>query len=144
VAINTDGNNPDPSAGLDVKFDNKGLLVPRMTRIQRTAIASPAEDLMVYCTKCGTNGSLSIFTNGSWLTFAPCTVTSPVSGTPAMSPGQIIWNWNSVPDATGYKWNTTDDYASAVEMGTTTTRSETGMICGASYTRYVWAYNSSF
>ena len=61
VAINTDGNNPDTSAGLDVKFDNKGLLVPRMTRIQRTAIASPAEGLMVYCTNCGTNGSLSIF-----------------------------------------------------------------------------------
>ena len=32
VAINTDGNQPEPSAGLDVKFTNKGLLPPRMTQ----------------------------------------------------------------------------------------------------------------
>ena len=28
VGINTDGSAPDPSAGLDVKFNNKGLLPP--------------------------------------------------------------------------------------------------------------------
>jgi trimeric autotransporter adhesin len=50
VGINTDNSNPDPSAMLDVKSTNKGLLVPRMTQAQRTAIVSPAAGLLVYQT----------------------------------------------------------------------------------------------
>jgi hypothetical protein len=48
VGINTDGTTPDNSAILDVKSTNKGMLVPRMTSAQRTAIASPATGLLVY------------------------------------------------------------------------------------------------
>lgn len=36
---------------------------------------------------------------------------SPTSGTNVLSGTQIIWNWNTVPGATGYKWNTTNDYS---------------------------------
>ncbi len=50
VAINTDGTNPDNSSMLDVKSTAKGMLVPRMTQTQRTAIASPATGLLVYQT----------------------------------------------------------------------------------------------
>lgn len=50
VAINTDGQQPDPSAMLDVKSTNKGLLIPRMTSAQRNAIVSPAKGLLVYQT----------------------------------------------------------------------------------------------
>lgn len=39
---------PNASAQLDVMSINKGLLIPRMTTLQRTAIASPANGLMVY------------------------------------------------------------------------------------------------
>ena len=49
-AINTDGSTANPSAILDVKSNLKGILVPRMTSAQRTAIASPATGLMVYDT----------------------------------------------------------------------------------------------
>ncbi|MFH2096878.1 MAG: hypothetical protein ABIJ16_14305, partial [Bacteroidota bacterium] len=38
----------DPSAMLDVKSVTKGLLVPRLTSAQRTAIPSPANGLLVY------------------------------------------------------------------------------------------------
>jgi hypothetical protein len=48
AAINTDGSNADASAMLDVKSINKGMLVPRMTTAQRTAIASPAKGLLVF------------------------------------------------------------------------------------------------
>jgi uncharacterized protein (TIGR02145 family) len=48
VGINTTGAAPDASAGLDVDFNNKGLLPPRMTTAQRDAISSPATGLMVY------------------------------------------------------------------------------------------------
>jgi hypothetical protein len=50
VSINTDGTQSDPSAGLDVKFNNKGMLIPRMTQAEIEAIASPANGLMVFCT----------------------------------------------------------------------------------------------
>ena len=43
---------PDASAMLDITspLNNRGLLIPRMASAQRTAIASPAEGLMVYQT----------------------------------------------------------------------------------------------
>ena len=50
VAINNDNSAPDASAMLDVKSTNKGLLVPRMTQAQRTAITTPASGLLVYQT----------------------------------------------------------------------------------------------
>ena len=50
VSINTDGSDPDASAMLDVKSTDKGLLIPRMTQTQRTAIGSPATGLLVYQT----------------------------------------------------------------------------------------------
>ena len=50
LSLNSDGSNPDPSAILDLKSDNKGFLSPRMTQAQREAIGSPATGLMVYQT----------------------------------------------------------------------------------------------
>ena len=50
VAINNDGSTADPSAILDLKSTNQGVLVPRLTQTQRTAIATPATGLMVYQT----------------------------------------------------------------------------------------------
>lgn len=44
------GDQPDPSAMLDVKSTTKGLLIPRMTATERMAISNPAEGLMVYQT----------------------------------------------------------------------------------------------
>src|SRR5690348_4758533 len=48
VGINSDGSSPDTSAMLDIKSTAKGILIPRMTSIQRTAITSPAKGLLVY------------------------------------------------------------------------------------------------
>lgn len=42
--------NANPSAILDMTSTSKGVLVPRMTAAQRSAIASPATGLMVYQT----------------------------------------------------------------------------------------------
>jgi len=50
VGINDDGSLPDPSAMLEVQSNSKGLLIPRMTSAQRSAISSPANGLMVYQT----------------------------------------------------------------------------------------------
>ena len=55
VSITPDNTPPGTSAMLDVQSTTKGMLIPRMTAAQRTAIASPASGLMVYQTD-GTAG----------------------------------------------------------------------------------------
>jgi hypothetical protein len=50
LAVNTDGLPADASALLDVRSSAKGLLIPRLTTIQRTGIITPATSLMVYDT----------------------------------------------------------------------------------------------
>ncbi len=39
---------PNPSAQLDVTSTSKGMLVPRMSSVQRTAIATPAKGLLIF------------------------------------------------------------------------------------------------
>lgn len=133
---------PAASAVLDVTSTSLGILLPRMTRTQRNSILLPAEGLMVYCTNCGTAGALSIFTNGTWLTFSPCTTAAPAEGTPQLTPGRVIWNWQAVAGAAGYKWNTVADYETATDMGAALTKTETEIVCDTTYTRFVWAYSS--
>ena len=67
---------------------------------------------------------------------------APSQGAHVPSPVQIVWNWNPVSNATGYRWNITADFATATDMGTSTTKTETGLNCLIAYTRYVWAYNA--
>ena len=68
---------------------------------------------------------------------------TPTAGTHIPATTQIIWNWNAASDATGYRFNTVDNYATATDMGTAITKTETGLTCLTPYTRYVWSYNSS-
>src|SRR5688500_18530933 len=49
VAINEDGSLPHPTAILDVKSFNKGILIPRMSTTDRLAIKAPI-GLLVYDT----------------------------------------------------------------------------------------------
>lgn len=50
VGINSTGNAPDPSAMLDVSSSNSGILIPRLSQLQRNAIDDPATGLMIYQT----------------------------------------------------------------------------------------------
>ncbi len=82
--------NPDPSSILDLTANDKGLLVPRMTTAQRSAIGGPAEGLLVYQTD-GSKGfyyhdGTGWYTVGGWVkTTGSTNVTLPgsavVSGT---------------------------------------------------------------
>ncbi|HEX2683086.1 MAG TPA: hypothetical protein VHL77_04105, partial [Ferruginibacter sp.] len=48
LAINTDGSAADASAMLDVKSSVKGLLIPRVTKTEKQAIATPATGLLIF------------------------------------------------------------------------------------------------
>jgi len=142
VCISTDNSAPDPSSMLDTKSINKGVLLPRMTYDQRNAIPNPAEGLIVFCTNCGysNTGIICIYDNGKWTSVYPCFTPAPTAAVHVASQHQIVWNWNPVPGALGYKWNTIADISSATDMGVATSKTETGLTCETAYTRYVWAY----
>ena len=67
IAVNTTGNAPASSAMLDVQSTNKGMLLPRMTGIQRQAIALPANGLLVYDTD---DHALYMYDGYNWIAFA--------------------------------------------------------------------------
>ena len=50
LSINTTGATADPSAILDVTSATKGVLIPRMDKTQKNAIATPATGLLIYQT----------------------------------------------------------------------------------------------
>jgi hypothetical protein len=77
VAINTDGTNADNSALLDIKSNNKGILIPRMTATQKTAIVTPTPGLLIYQTDV-TPGFY--YYNGSAWTPLTSTAQGPLSG----------------------------------------------------------------
>ncbi|WP_305067727.1 exosporium glycoprotein BclB-related protein [Membranihabitans maritimus] len=58
---------PDPSAQLDVSSTEKGILIPRMTEVQKNAVVSPATGLMIYQTD-GTSG-FYYYDGSMWLPF---------------------------------------------------------------------------
>lgn len=62
LGINT--NTPHASAALDITSTTQGVLVPRMTAAQRTAIATPATGLLVYQTD-GTAG-FYFYSGAAW------------------------------------------------------------------------------
>lgn len=62
VGINTDNSPPHPSAQLDVKNPNKGLLLPRVTS-PASAISGPAAGLMVYDQA---NANLAYYNGAQW------------------------------------------------------------------------------
>lgn len=56
---------PDVSSMLEVKSTTKGLLAPRMTSVEKAAISSPANGLLVYDT---TLGKFCYYNGSSWIT----------------------------------------------------------------------------
>ena|ERR1039457_4850111 len=56
----------------------------------------------------------------------PSTIT-PCTNIPSLT--QIIWKWRVVQNATGYKWNTTNDFSSSTDIGSDTSYTETGLTC---------------
>src|SRR4051812_341661 len=74
VAINADGSQPDPSAALDIKSSNKGILIPRIGTAARLALPN-TRGLLVFDTA---TGGFWYNSGSAWLNIA--STTTPVSG----------------------------------------------------------------
>jgi uncharacterized protein (TIGR02145 family) len=138
VSVKTTNSSPHHSAMLDVSAKDKGALIPRLTNAQRDAIL-PVRGLAIYNTS---SNKIEFYNGTSWYQFSTNSPESPTAATHVASSTQIIWNWNTVVGASGYKWSSVNNYAGATDMGTAVTKIETGLICNTGYTRYVWAYTA--
>ena len=96
VGINTDGSTPNSSSMLDIKSNNKGILIPRMTQAERSVISTPANGLMVYQTN-GTSG-FYFYDGSSWVRLATGSEATYTSGTGISISNNTITNTS--PDQT--------------------------------------------
>lgn len=62
--------NPDQSAVLDIQSSEKGLLIPRMTELQRDAIANPATGLLIFQSD-GEAPGFFFFSGEKWSPLSP-------------------------------------------------------------------------
>ena len=83
VGINATGASPDTKAMLDISSTSSGLLIPRMTTVQRDAIAGPTVGLQVYNL---TTNTVDVFRGVNW------------EATGFMSPTSSVVNVNSLAD----------------------------------------------
>ena len=133
IAINTSGANPDASAGLDVSFTNKGVLIPRValtSATDNTTISSPATSLLVYNT--GTGGLSPAgyyYWNGSqWVQFG---LANHTHATLSQGAGIATFSYNgSAPATVGVVFGTT---AGTVAEGNHT---HSGMVTGSGTTNW--------
>ena len=65
---------PAESAALDITNSSKGILIPRMTEAQRTAIPNPSEGLLVFQTD--NSKGFWYFDGSSWTTLISCAIGS--------------------------------------------------------------------
>jgi uncharacterized protein (TIGR02145 family) len=145
VSISPTGNPPHNSAALDIRdFTDKGVLIPRLTTAQRNAIPSPALSLLIFNL---TTGCYEFWDGSSWISLHPCAggcillSVGPAAGSHSSTQTSITWNWNAVSTATAYYVNTTNNFATATNIGNTISYTQSGLSCGQNYTLYVWAQN---
>lgn len=108
VLISPAPGQPNPSAGLDVDFTNKGFLLPRLTTTQRNAIANPAVGLEIYNTT--TECIEAYFTSGWQPLGCACTTPPPapssINGPLHVCPSEagVLFSTPVIPGASSYQW----------------------------------------
>lgn len=152
LEVTLDGNVMGTSELLSVPYSlyakkSGEFLPPHMSYAEIYGIPDPSDGMLVFCTDCDSDGSGALLTYefGDWYILNSTCLgpMPPISGYHDTLQTQITWNWNVVPGASGYKWNTSNDYSTAIDMGTNTTKIENGLVCNTPYTRYVWSYSVS-
>jgi len=137
---------PHASAQLDVTSTSKGLLPPRLTNDQKTAIVSPAAGLFIWCIDCGTNGEMQVFNGTTWTNISGMTVpgapTNPVA-TAGNAQASVAF---TAPTSTGgsliTSYTVTSSPGNITATGTSSPITVTGLTNGTAYTFTVVATNA--
>ena len=66
IGFNSTGASPDPKAMVDIASTKSGLLIPRMTTVQRDSIVSPPNSLQIFNL---TTNTVEIYRNNAWTPF---------------------------------------------------------------------------
>ena len=85
AAVGLGTNVPDSSAIMDIKSQQKGLLIPRMVSSDRLAIVNPAKGLMVFD---NTENALFFFDGSSWVNTLKSSFAWGINGNSGTIPGQ--------------------------------------------------------
>ena len=97
---------PHPSSVLDMVSTSKGVLVPRMTKVQRDAIVSPATGLLIYQTN--VNAGFFFYNGSSWTAISTQDANKDLSNliAPTAVPVIIQPNADNSIDlgSTGFSW----------------------------------------
>ena len=152
VAIGT--TTPASSAALDITSTTQGLLLPRLTYVQKTAIANPVAGLILFCSDCGTNGEMQLYNGTSFVNMIGATAqfalpaisattgAYSITSSTAYSGGVINSDGGSSITSRGIVWGTSAGSSTySVTSGTgvgTFTSAMTGLTSGVTY--YVRAY----
>jgi hypothetical protein len=116
VAVGTAS--PSPAAVLDLTSTSKGLLLPRLTFVQKSAIVSPEAGLILWCTDCGASGELQVYNGTNFVNmvganaqFALPTISATSAATAINSSsfttgGSIASDGGALVTARGVVWNT--------------------------------------
>jgi uncharacterized protein (UPF0147 family) len=155
VAIGT--TNPSSSAVLDLTSTSQGLLLPRLTYVQKTAISNPVAGLILFCSDCGTSGEMQLYNGTNFVNmvganaqFALPAISATSAATAITSSsfttgGSIGSDGGAFVTARGVVWNTSTDPTISFSTKTTDgtgigdfSSSVTGLTSGVTY--YVRAY----
>ncbi len=98
VSINSTGALPHASAQLDISSNNKGLLIPRMSSMQRVSISSPASGLLVFD---NTTNSFWFYNGSSWINLAASSTSWLLGGNIGTNPST---NYIGTNDNTGLRF----------------------------------------
>jgi len=155
VAIGT--TNPSSSAVLDITSTSQGLLLPRLTYVQKTAISSPVAGLILFCSDCGTSGEMQLYNGTNFVnmvganaqfalpTLSATSAATAITSSSFTTGGSIGSDGGAFVTARGVVWNTSTNPTISFSTKTTDgtgigdfSSSVTGLTSGVTY--YVRAY----
>ena len=150
--------NPSSAAALDITSTSQGLLLPRLTYLQKTAISNPVAGLILFCSDCGSNGEMQLYNGTSFVNMIGATaqfalpVISSTTGaysittSSAISGGVISSDGGASITDRGLVWGISagsSTYNVTTGTGTGTfTSSITGLTSGITYYIRAYATNS--
>ena len=77
MGISSEAITPDPSSILEMRTTDKGILIPRMTTVERDAITAPATGLMIYNNE---TNQYNFYNGSAWVFWGSAAYLSATSG----------------------------------------------------------------